>query len=84
MTIKRLCARAGLYAVVTTTAMLGAGAAMAQQVVHIGYSGPLSGGAAKYGQEVLEGMQMAAADVNQAGIEVAGKGYSSFPCKIWR
>jgi branched-chain amino acid transport system substrate-binding protein len=73
MTIKRLCGRAGLYTAVATTALLGAGAAMAQQVVHIGYSGPLSGGAAKYGQEVLDGMQMAAADVNQAGIEVAGK-----------
>ncbi|MGA9916541.1 ABC transporter substrate-binding protein [Paraburkholderia sp.] len=73
MTIKRLCGRAGVVAAVATTALLGSGAAMAQQVVHIGYSGPLSGGAAKYGQEVLEGMQMAAADVNQAGIEVAGK-----------
>ncbi|MFM0274821.1 ABC transporter substrate-binding protein [Paraburkholderia aspalathi] len=73
MTIKRLCGRAGVVAAVATTALLGTGAAMAQQVVHIGYSGPLSGGAAKYGQEVLEGMQMAAADVNQAGIEVAGR-----------
>ncbi|MDI7047201.1 ABC transporter substrate-binding protein, partial [Escherichia coli] len=73
MTIKRLYAQAALCAAVATTALLGTGAAMAQQVVHIGYSGPLSGGAAKYGQEVLDGMQMAAADVNQAGIEVAGK-----------
>lgn len=73
MTIKRLCCRGGLYAALASTALLGAGAAMAQQVVHIGFSGPLSGGAAKYGQEVLDGMQMGAADVNQAGIEVAGK-----------
>jgi branched-chain amino acid transport system substrate-binding protein len=67
MTMKRLCA-----AFVAATALT-TGPAMAQQVVNIGYSGPLSGGAAKYGQEVLEGMQMAATDVNQAGIEVAGK-----------
>ncbi len=73
MTIKRLCRRTGLVAAVATTALMSAGAAMAQQVVHIGFSGPLSGGAAKYGQEVLDGMQMAAADVNQAGIDVAGK-----------
>jgi len=73
MTIKRLCRRTGLVAAVATTALMSAVAAMAQQVVHIGYSGPLSGGAAKYGQEVLDGMQMAAIDVNQAGIEVAGK-----------
>ena len=72
MTIKRLSARTGLMTAVATTALMSAGA-MAQQVVHVGFSGPLSGGAAKYGQEVLDGMQMAAADVNQAGIEVAGK-----------
>jgi len=47
--------------------------AMADDGVHIGYSGPLSGGAAKYGQEVLEGMQMAASEVDQAGLTVAGK-----------
>ncbi|QBR02748.1 ABC transporter substrate-binding protein [Paraburkholderia pallida] len=48
--------------------------AMAQETaVHIGYSGPLSGGAAKYGQEVLEGMQMAVAEINQAGLVVGGK-----------
>jgi branched-chain amino acid transport system substrate-binding protein len=53
--------------------VLGASPAWAQEVVHIGFSGPLSGGAAKYGKEVLDGMQMAAEEVNQAGIEVAGK-----------
>jgi branched-chain amino acid transport system substrate-binding protein len=54
-------------------AVLGASPAWAQEVVHIGYSGPLSGGAAKYGKEVLDGMQMAAEEVNLAGIEVGGK-----------
>ncbi|NML34296.1 ABC transporter substrate-binding protein [Paraburkholderia antibiotica] len=73
MTKQRLRVRSGLLAIAAATALLGSGAAMAQQVVHIGFSGPLSGGAAKYGQEVLDGMQMAAADVNQAGIDVAGK-----------
>ena len=47
--------------------------AFAQDVVKIGYSGPLSGGAALYGKNVLDGMQMAAAEVNAAGLEVAGK-----------
>ncbi|WP_296659745.1 ABC transporter substrate-binding protein [Paraburkholderia sp.] len=47
--------------------------AFADDTVHIGYSGPLSGGAAKYGKEVLEGMQMAVAEINQAGLVVAGK-----------
>ncbi|WP_028227963.1 ABC transporter substrate-binding protein [Paraburkholderia ferrariae] len=47
--------------------------AFADDTVHIGYSGPLSGGAAKYGKEVLEGMQMAVNEINQAGLTVGGK-----------
>lgn len=49
--------------------------ALAQEVVKIGYSGPLSGGAALYGKNVLNGMEMAAAEVNAAGFVVAGKKY---------
>ncbi len=56
-----------LAAVLTTTS------AFAQDVVKIGYSGPLSGGAALYGKNVLDGMQMAAAEINAAGLEVGGK-----------
>jgi len=56
-------------------ALFAAGPVLAQETVNIGYSGPLSGGAAKYGQEVLDGMQMAAAEINQAGLEVGGKKY---------
>ena len=37
------------------------GTASAQEVVKIGYSGPLSGGAALYGKNVLSGMEMAPA-----------------------
>ncbi len=54
--------------------VLACGMAAAQDsVVRIGYSGPLSGGAAQYGKNVLDGMQMAAAEINAAGLEVAGK-----------
>jgi branched-chain amino acid transport system substrate-binding protein len=49
--------------------------ALAQEVIKIGYSGPLSGGAALYGKNVLDGMQMAAAEINATGLEVAGKKY---------
>ena len=55
--------------------LLSAASAQAQEVVKIGYSGPLSGGAALYGKNVLDGMQMAAAEINAAGLEVAGKKY---------
>ena len=49
--------------------------AFAQDVVKIGYSGPLSGGAALYGKNVLDGMQMAVNEINAAGLEVGGKKY---------
>ncbi|HTN65776.1 MAG TPA: ABC transporter substrate-binding protein [Burkholderiaceae bacterium] len=51
------------------------GGAGAQEVVKIGYSGPLSGGAALYGKNVLGGMEMAAAEINASGLEVGGKKY---------
>jgi branched-chain amino acid transport system substrate-binding protein len=55
-------------------ALLGAtGTAFAQQVVKIGYSGPLSGGAALYGKNVLSGMEMAVQEINAKGLEVAGQ-----------
>ncbi|TKT69658.1 ABC transporter substrate-binding protein [Aquamicrobium sp. LC103] len=53
------------------------GAAFAQEKINIGFTGPLSGGAALYGQNTLTGLQMAAAEINQAGgIEVDGKTYN--------
>jgi len=52
-----------------------AGGALAQEVVKIGYSGPLSGGAALYGKNVLSGMEMAANEINAKGLEIGGKKY---------
>ena len=53
------------------------GAALAQQTVTIGYSGPLSGGAALYGKNTLAGLEMAAAEINAGGgFDVAGKKYT--------
>ena len=49
------------------------GTALAQEVVKLGYSGPLSGGAALYGKNVLDGMNMAAGEINAAGLEIGGK-----------
>ena len=52
------------------------GGAMAQDVVNIGFTGPLSGGAALYGKNTLVGLEMAAKEINDAGgIEVGGKKY---------
>lgn len=47
--------------------------AMADEVV-IGFTGPLSGGAALYGENTLSGLRMAAAEINEAGgFEVGGE-----------
>lgn len=54
---------------------ISATAAVAQEIVKIGYSGPLSGGAALYGKNVLTGMEMAASEINAKGLEIAGKKY---------
>lgn len=49
-------------------------AALAQTSVNIGYSGPLSGGAAFYGKDVQSGIEMAVGEINKAGgITVGGK-----------
>ncbi len=45
-------------------------------VIKVGYSGPLSGGAAKYGKNCEGGMIMAAEEINtKGGVSVAGKKY---------
>jgi branched-chain amino acid transport system substrate-binding protein len=50
--------------------------AFAQETINIGYTGPLSGGAALYGRNTLVGLEMAAKEINDAGgFEVAGKKY---------
>lgn len=54
-----------------------AGSALAQEAVTIGYTGPLSGGAALYGKNTLTGLEMAADEINKAGgFEVSGKKYT--------
>ncbi|WP_354685043.1 ABC transporter substrate-binding protein [Cupriavidus necator] len=60
-------------AATAVAAMLASGVALAQEVVKIGYTGPLSGGAALYGKNVLSGVQMAVNEINAAGLEVKGK-----------
>jgi branched-chain amino acid transport system substrate-binding protein len=66
--------RSRLQGIVVAAALVAA-PAFAQEVVKIGYSGPLSGGAALYGKNVLDGMQMAVNEINAAGFEVGGKKY---------
>jgi branched-chain amino acid transport system substrate-binding protein len=45
-----------------------------EETVTIGFTGPLSGGAALYGRNALDGLQMAIADINAAGgLSVSGR-----------
>lgn len=54
-----------------------ASGALAQEAVTIGYTGPLSGGAALYGKNTLTGLEMAADEINKGGgFEVSGKKYT--------
>jgi branched-chain amino acid transport system substrate-binding protein len=46
-----------------------------ENTVVVGYSGPLSGAAAQYGINVLNGLEMAADEINETGFEVDGKTY---------
>jgi branched-chain amino acid transport system substrate-binding protein len=65
--------RTALPLVAALAAAFGATATFAQETVKIGFTGPLSGGAALYGKNVVNGMEMAIKEINAAGLEVAGK-----------
>lgn len=65
--------RHSIATAVAVTALGLAASAQAQEVVKIGYTGPLSGGAALYGKNVQMGLEMAIAEVNAKGLDVGGK-----------
>lgn len=62
-----------MLATCAAAALTASSPAMAQEVVKIGYTGPLSGGAALYGKNVLSGIQMAVDEINASGLQVNGK-----------
>lgn len=45
------------------------------KTINIGYTGPLSGGAALFGKEVTEGLDMAVDEINAKGLMVSGQKY---------
>lgn len=46
-----------------------------EKVVNIGFSGPLSGASADYGEKSMNGLEMAAEEINAEGFEVNGETY---------
>jgi branched-chain amino acid transport system substrate-binding protein len=74
--MKTVFSRRRFAALPLAAALLGvltASATLAQESVKIGYTGPLSGGAALYGKNVVSGIEMAVKEINAAGLEVGGK-----------
>lgn len=68
----RLC-----YVLVTLCSCLFWGGPAAASDIVIGYTGPLSGVAAEYGMDILNGVDMAISELNTAGgITVGGKKYT--------
>ncbi len=68
--------RKGLICLVAAAVVFWAGISGADEIV-IGYSGPLSGPAAEYGQDCVNGIDMAVKEINAAGgVAVKGKKYS--------
>ncbi|MBD8528419.1 MULTISPECIES: ABC transporter substrate-binding protein [unclassified Massilia] len=75
MKVQAKFTRRTLLAAAAAAMAFATGAAQAQEVIKIGYSGPLSGGAALYGKNVLSGMEMAAAEINAKPLQIGGKNY---------
>ena len=59
----------------TVALAFSASGALAQEVLKIGLTAPLSGGVALYGKNVLNGLNLAAKEINAQGLTVAGKKY---------
>ncbi|MGJ9416621.1 ABC transporter substrate-binding protein [Massilia sp. CMS3.1] len=75
MKVQAKLSRRTLLAAAAATLAFAAGGVQAQEVIKIGFSGPLSGGAALYGKNVLSGMEMAAAEINAKPLAIGGKTY---------
>ncbi|MGH9350074.1 MAG: ABC transporter substrate-binding protein [Vicinamibacterales bacterium] len=57
-----------------TAALVACSGGAGDESVRIGFTGPLSGGAALYGRNSLDGLQLAVADINAAGgVEAGGR-----------
>lgn len=68
---------AGLVATLAACGSSGGGGGSDEEgTIVIGYSAGISGGAAEYGKNVQNGLQMAIDEINEAGVEVDGKEYT--------
>jgi branched-chain amino acid transport system substrate-binding protein len=71
---RKLRVTAASAVIIAMASTLGATAQTSPDVITIGYTGPLSGGAAAYGTDVQHGIQMAIDEINAGGgVKVGGK-----------
>lgn len=73
--LKKMFIKYANHLAVTGLVALSSQAVMAQEVVNLGFTGPLSGGAALYGKNVMDGLSRGVEDVNKKGFTVNGKRY---------
>jgi branched-chain amino acid transport system substrate-binding protein len=72
--LRKLRAALACAVVLAFASTIGATAQTSGNVITIGYTGPLSGGAAAYGADVQHGLEMAIDEINGAGgVTVGGK-----------
>ncbi len=72
----KIAKKLGLAVAVATFGMGMSAATMAAEV-NIGFTGPLSGGAALYGENTLSGLRMAAEEINKnGGFDIDGENYT--------
>ena len=68
--------KTALSGLALATGLAAALPAAAQDAIRIGFSGPLSGGAALYGKNCLAGLEFAASEANaKGGVTIGGKTY---------
>lgn len=62
-----------LFILASLGVMAASSAVIAQEVVRVGFSGPLSGGGALYGKNNLNGIEMAIKELNDDNFQIGGK-----------
>ncbi|MDO5678840.1 MAG: ABC transporter substrate-binding protein [Pelistega sp.] len=75
MTLGKLFSKFGSALTVASVLGFAGQSALAQETINIGFSGPLSGGAALYGKNVMDGLSKGVEDVNKKGVTINGKSY---------
>ena len=75
MTFRKVISKLGSALAVAGVLGFASQSALAQETINIGFSGPLSGGAAIKKKNVMDGLVKGVEDVNKKGVSIDGKTY---------